>query len=152
MAEQGRAGAIQFPDGAVAGHGEITCRRKVVEVRVALQILVRSGARLLQFVVLQFQLDLVDVQFVDQPQAVSFGERSTGPGLLRWHARFRAATQLSGGGQRAAAESRPPVSNLLGGLDPLQFRLGGAQSRHEIAARKLGIISHGKVILVADSG
>ena len=79
--------------------------------------------------------------------AVSFGERSIRLGLLRFQARFRAATQFSGGGERAAAEIRPFVSNLFGGLDPLQFRLGGAQSRHEIAARKLGIISHGKEIL-----
>ena len=70
LAEQRRAGVVDLLDDAVGGERKITRGRKVVEIGVAFQTLFKLGARLQQGLILQLQLDLVDLEFVDEPQSL----------------------------------------------------------------------------------
>ena len=74
------AGEVGLQDSPVAVEGKVTHRGKVVEVGVLFQLSLKFFPGLFEFFVLQFQLDLVDLQLVDHPPGVFLrGGRSDFP-------------------------------------------------------------------------
>ena len=98
--EQCGAGQVRLPDRPIAIQGKVARWRKFVEVGVALQRRLGIGPRLLELFVLDLQLDLVDLQFLNEPlgvvrrplrsswQALTF--------LILAQSRFRPAAQFGG--------------------------------------------------------
>ena len=69
-------GEIELADGPIGRESKITCRREIVEVSVILQRRLQFIPGLPQFGVLQFQFNLVNLQFVKQPLRIGLGLRS----------------------------------------------------------------------------
>ena len=81
--EKGGAGEVGREYFPLAVEGEITDRGKIVKVGVPCQCRIRLVPRLPQFRILHLQLDLVDLQFLDEPLSFPLGGRGRWFNLLR---------------------------------------------------------------------
>ena len=94
--EQRRSGQIRFPDRPVVGHGQVAHRRKVVEIGIFFQAPLELLAQLQQGVVLHFQLDLVNLEFMEQAVVVRIALAAADSDPLFPQPRFRLLAQRFG--------------------------------------------------------
>ena len=65
-----RSGEIHQLDVTVGTEGEIAGRREIIEFRVFLQHTLHAITGCQQFCILQFEFDLINLEFVNQPLTV----------------------------------------------------------------------------------
>ena len=94
--DQARSREVHQLDGAVGREGVIADRREIIEIRIFLQALVDRGLGLLEFLILQLQLDLVNLQLVEDSLGVGFGLDSRPPCRLPAQPVFGTAAQPAG--------------------------------------------------------
>jgi len=92
-AEQARPGQVHLPDCPLAVEGQVAHGGKVVKFSITRQTRFHRRSRRLEFLVLHFQLDLVHLQFMDQPLGCPFRWRNR---LTLVQPRFGAAAPFAG--------------------------------------------------------
>ena len=93
--QQARAGQINLMDRPVAAKGHVAHGGKIVELRVALKPRLHLRPRLAQLLVLHLQLDLVDLQFVEEPLRSGLCRGRSAFRRSRTQPRFRLPAQFS---------------------------------------------------------
>ena len=93
--QQARAGQINLMDRPVTSEGHVAHGGKIVELRVALQPRLHLRPRLAQLLVLHLQLDLVDLQFVEEPLRSGLCRGRGAFRRSRTQPRFRLPAQFS---------------------------------------------------------